>query len=128
MRRRLFLTTLVFFATSLVVPEIARGTPGIFQGRIYQPASSSVPQGWIFVLGRNHMLRKVEISQATVVYAESVPTGQRADHPHSALVDGTEVRITAEQDKSGEWRASRVEIIKLSRSRLRPTSHSATAG
>lgn len=122
MRRTVLLATIVFCLA--VLPEVAWATPGIFQGKIYQPTKESLPEGWIYVLGRNRMLRKVEISQATVVYADSVPTGQRADQPHSALVDGTEVRITAEQDKSGEWRASRVEIIKLSRSRLRPASHS----
>jgi hypothetical protein len=120
MRRSLLLTVGFLSLAALLLPDVTRATPGIFQGEIYEPAHEKVPQGWILVLGRNHMLRKVEISRATIVYANTIPARQRADPPHSALVDGTEVRITAEQDKSGEWRASRVEIIKLSRSRLHP--------
>ncbi len=125
MRPTLLIATIVFCLA--VLPDVAWTTPGIFQGRIYQPGKQSLPEGWIYVLGRNHMLRKVEISRATIEYADTVPAGERADQPPAALVDGTEVRVTAEQDKSGEWRASRVEIIKLSRSRLRPASHSAQA-
>ncbi len=121
MRRSLLLTIALLCLTAAVLPEITRATPGIFQGTIYQPGHSNLPQGWILVLGRNHLLRKVEISRATIVYADTVPADQRADRSPAALVDGTEVRVTAEQDKSGEWRASRVEIIRVSRSRLRPT-------
>ena len=29
------------------------------------------------------------------------------------LTAGLEIRITAEQDNAGEWRAKRVEILKL---------------
>ncbi len=120
MRRRLLLTIVLLCLAALLLPEITRATPGIFQGKICEPAHGHVPRGCIFVLGRNHMLRKVEISRATVAYADTIPPAQRADQPQAALVDGTEVRVTAEQDKSGEWHASRVEIVRLNRSRLRP--------
>ncbi len=124
MGRMLFLVFVTFCVAALLLPQVSRATPGIFQGKIVQPAHGNVPQGWIFVLSRNHMLRKVEISRTKVVYADTVPTAERVDQPQAALVDGTEVRVTAEQDKAGDWRASRLEIVSLSHSRLR----SAAAG
>ena len=102
-------------ALSLVVLSLSAfgGTPGIFQGKVYQDQKAN--SGWIYVQSRNGMLRKVEISRARVVYASSVAVADRATNPALDLVQGTEVRITAEQDGAGEWRASRVEIIKLER-------------
>lgn len=92
------------------------GTPGIFQGRIYQDERPT--PGWIYVQARNGMLRKVEISRARVTYASSVASADRATDPTQDLVHGAEVRVTAEQDAAGEWRASRVEIIKIQRHQL----------
>lgn len=57
------------------------------------------------------MLRKVEISRAKVVYEETVPKSKRENHPELSLKPGIEVRVTAEQDSGGEWRASEVEIV-----------------
>ncbi len=89
------------------------GTPGIFQGQVYRDQNSG--SGWIYVQGRNGMLRKVEVSRARVVYAPSVPVADRAKDPAQDLIPGAEVRVTAEQDGDGKWRASRVEILKISR-------------
>lgn len=58
------------------------------------------------------MARRVDVSRARVVYDESVPTATRLPKPEDALVAGAEVRVTAEQGSDGEWRASRVEILK----------------
>ncbi|HYY69753.1 MAG TPA: hypothetical protein VE734_08470 [Terriglobales bacterium] len=97
------------------------GTPGIFQGQVYRDQNTS--PGWIFVQGRNGMLRRVEVSRARVIYAASVPAADRAKNPTMDLVQGAEVRVTAEQDGTGEWRASRIEIVRLSRERSsRPRS------
>ena len=76
---------------------------------------------------RNGMLRKVEVSRARVAYAASVPVADRASDPKRDLIQGTEVQVTAEQDGNGEWRASRVEIIRIQRpsrppSRTQPDS------
>jgi len=89
------------------------GTPGIFQGQVYRDQKTA--PGWIYVQGRNSLLRKVEISRARVVYAASVPAAERAADPALDLTQGAEVRVTAEQDGAGEWRASRVEIIQIRR-------------
>jgi hypothetical protein len=102
----------VVILTSLaVVLALGAGTPGIFQGRIYEGRDAT--PGWIYVQGRNGMLRKVEISRARVIYAASVPSSNRAKDPKQDLAQGAEVRITAEQDGDGEWRASQVEILQI---------------
>jgi hypothetical protein len=89
------------------------GTPGIFQGQVYRDQNAGA--GWIYVQGRNEMLRKVEVSRARVIYGASVPAADRAPDPARDLVQGAEVRVTAEQDGAGEWRAIQVEIVKIPR-------------
>jgi len=87
---------------------------GTFRGKIADPpAIESAVKGWIFVEGRNQMLRRVEVAHAEIVYGEEIPTSnQRHNCNSDCLVKGQEVRITAHQDESGEWRAKRVEILK----------------
>src|SRR6478672_3050597 len=88
---------------------------GTFVGKIADPpASEPAVKGWIFVEGRNQMLRRVEVAHAEIVYGEEVPASSQRHHCNSdCLVKGQEVRITAHQDASGEWRAKRVEILKM---------------
>jgi hypothetical protein len=66
---------------------------------------------WIYVKGKNEVIRRVEISAAKVAYAESVPREQRKQPAAAGLQPGTEIRVTAAQDANGEWRASRIEIV-----------------
>jgi hypothetical protein len=55
----------------------------------------------------------VEVAHAEIVYGDEVPaSNQRHNCNSDCLVKGQEVRITAHQDESGEWRAKRVEILK----------------
>ena len=92
---------------------------GTFRGKITDPpASEPTVKGWIFVQGRNHMLRRVEVAHAEIVYGEEIPAGERHNCNVDCLRAGQEVRITAHQDSSGEWRAKRVEILKMNK----PTS------
>jgi hypothetical protein len=102
----------LFLVLGLSLAAVA-GTPGIFQGKVYQDGKPT--PGWIYVQGRNGMLRKVGVSGARVVYAASVPAADRASDPALDLVQGAEVLVTAKQDGAGEWRASRIEIIQIQR-------------
>jgi hypothetical protein len=88
---------------------------GTFRGKIADPPSNEpAVKGWIFVEGRNQMLRRVEVAHAEIVYGEEVPaSSQRHNCNSDCLTKGQEVRITAHQDASGEWRAKRVEILKI---------------
>jgi hypothetical protein len=67
---------------------------------------------WVYIAGRNGSLRRVEVSKAQVVYSQEVPTHRRQKIASQAVPSGTEVRITAEQDSHGDWRASEIEILK----------------
>jgi hypothetical protein len=78
--------------------------------------------GWIYVAGRNDTLRKVEVTRATVTYDETVPVRLRHKVPRQSLVEGAEIRVTAEPDKDGGWHATEIEIIHLSPQRRRPVA------
>ena len=99
----------------LLSSSVAFAVDGTFTGKIADPpASEPAVKGWIFVEGRNQMVRRVEVAHAEIVYGDEVPTSsQRHNCNSDCLVKGQEVRITAHQDASGEWRAKRVEILKV---------------
>jgi|SRR5579871_385781 len=86
-------------------------TEGTFEGRIVSaPEGAPVLQGWIYVQSGRRALRRVEVSQAAIAQLEG--GHERPCRRPECLVVGQEVRVTAEQDSSGEWRAKRVEILK----------------
>lgn len=87
-------------------------TPGSFRGYIVEGPKAKQSSGWIFVQGKNGMLRRVEIARADIHYDESFPENRRQDSPRGALKPGIEVRVTASQGKDGEWHASVIEIME----------------
>lgn len=103
-----------FFVTILGVVPLATAVDGTFEGRVVNaPPDAPLPKGWIYVEGRNHLLRRVEVAHATIVFSGQVPASQRRKCGPDCLEQGLEVRVTAEQDRNGEWRAKRVEILHL---------------
>ncbi|MGC2698344.1 MAG: hypothetical protein WA738_21360 [Candidatus Angelobacter sp.] len=87
---------------------------GTFRGKVVDPPGNQpASPGWIFVQGRNRMLRRVEVSHAAIVFGDEVPAHQRHKCNSDCLGAGQEVRVTARQDAAGEWRANRVEILRL---------------
>jgi membrane protein implicated in regulation of membrane protease activity len=103
----LALLAILFTAISLV------GISGSFRGKVVESEQSVVTPDWIYVQGRNGTVRRVGISHARISYDDSIPRADRRSNPQQSLVAGTEVRVTAEQGKDGEWRASKVEILTL---------------
>jgi hypothetical protein len=98
----------------LVAIPSASAADGTFSGKITDPPGSEpAVKGWIFVEGMNHMLRRVEVAHAAIVFGEEVPASQHRKCDSECLSPGQEVRITAQQDSAGEWRAKRVEILSL---------------
>ncbi len=91
---------------------VSAGTAGSFRGTIVDGPHSAAEKNWIYVQGRNGMARRVDISRAKVTYDRGVPEDTRLRRPEDALLAGAEVRVTAEQGSDGEWRASRIEILK----------------
>jgi hypothetical protein len=117
MRRRL----LLFLFPLLLVANhsVWAGTPGTFRGFIVAaPVSSDhsvepKQADWLYVEGRNHMVRRVALAHAQIIYAETVPAAERQKDPARSLIKGAEVRVTAEPDGDGEWQAQRIEILKI---------------
>ena len=91
---------------------VQAATPGSFRGTVVEGDQGSPKTGWLYVRGKNGSIRRVDISHASIGYDEEMPADQRKPEPRDLLLVGAEVRVTAEPDSEGEWRASRVEIIK----------------
>ena len=89
------------------------GPSGTFIGTLVSSSGSRTEALWIYVRGKNGVIRRVEISTAKVAYGEGVPREQRKQPAAAALEPGTEIRVTATQDAKGEWRASRIEITAV---------------
>jgi hypothetical protein len=97
----------------LALPSWAFAAEGMFQGKIVDPPGrKQAASGWIFVQGRNRMVRRVDVTRASIVAAPDVWLGLSKKCSPECLAIGQEVRVTAEQDGSGEWRAKRVEILR----------------
>ena len=104
----------------LWVLPLSAAISGTFRGIIVRAPEGEASHGWIYVQGRNGNLRRAEVSHATVIYASTVPQDLRKQVPARSLTAGAEVRVTASQDGEGEWRASRVEILRVRASHPRP--------
>ena len=110
-----FLLGTAVVALLLLVPLSGRAADGTFQGKVVEPpASEQAPEGWVFIQGGNHMLRRVDVSHAVVVLGPDIPSSQRARKcGWECLAPGQEIRVTAVQDAAGEWRAKRVVILRM---------------
>lgn len=101
------------FVLLLSSPPVS-AADGTFSGKVINPpANQPVAPGWIFVQGRNRMLRRVEVAHAEIVFGEEVPVHQRRKCNADCLSAGQDVRVTARQDSAGEWRAKKVEILHI---------------
>lgn len=89
--------------------SIYAGTSGEFRGTIVAGPEHS--DAWVYVLGRNHSIRRVYVSGARVRYDQDAPQAIRKNPIPKSLPVGTLVRVTAEQDAAGEWRATEIEIL-----------------
>lgn len=101
---------LLWAALLLAVPLMA-STAGEFRGTVVQGPEPS--DTWLYVEGHDHGIRRVDVSRAKIRYGDDVPAAQRKDPVPRAIPAGVQVRVTAEQDAAGEWRASEVEILGL---------------
>jgi hypothetical protein len=108
LRVRLAIATCLIFA---LLPALLSATTGSFRGVIVRGPDEN--PGWIWVKGANGMLRKVGVSGARVLYDNTVANIDRERQPELSMKSGTEVRVTANQDSDGEWRASKIEILRI---------------
>jgi len=102
----------VVLGSGLLTSEARAALPGTFRGEVVKPPQGERSFGLIYLMSLDGNVRRVIVTRAVVIYAESVPIGDRVKPARRALIPGAEVRVTALVDaKSGEWTASRVEVI-----------------
>jgi hypothetical protein len=92
----------------------ALAVDGTFQGKVVDPPEDAPHvEGWIFIQGHNNALRRVEITHAKIIYADEIPAQKRRKCDRDCVEPGQLVRVTAEQDSGGQWRAKEIEILRL---------------
>jgi hypothetical protein len=95
----------------LTLPALA-STPAHFRGKVIEfPHDKGAASGTIFVMGRNGALRKVQVGSAHVSYDEHIPAKFRHKMASQSLKHGAEVRVEAEENGHGLWRARSIEIL-----------------
>ncbi len=107
MLRRLALLIVV------AVAPVWAAVPAMFRGRVVELADQPAKRGLIYVLGKNGSLRKVQVGSAKVEYADELPAKFRRQNPADSLVHGSEVRVEAEENGAGLWRATSIEILRV---------------
>jgi hypothetical protein len=111
----IFLTSLLLGCVLLVCgAPSAFATLGVFQGKVVE-GSKREAGTYIYVQGRNGMLRRVNIRSARVRFAEAVAPREKVAKPSEYLLEGAEVLVSAEQNNAGEWQAKEITILRLPR-------------
>ena len=108
--RRLVLALLILSSTAF-----AGSITGVFQGTVVQ-ITASQPQAktrWMYVQGKNGIIRRANIAKANFDYDEEYPKAKRHKKPEESLKTAATVRVTAEQDitKGGDWQATKVSFV-----------------
>lgn len=85
---------------------------GSFRGKIVSAPEGQARAGWVFVQGPNGRLRLVDVRKAEFAFDEDFQAPADLNPSAKLLLQGAEVRVVGEQH-DGEWRAMRVEIIRL---------------
>jgi hypothetical protein len=109
--RRMGLFPLI--AIVLLASGLRAETQGTFRGEVIQPPRAERSSGMLYLKGRDGNVLRVVMERAEVVYDAAVGAGKRQQPARKALIPGTEIRVTAMvDDATGEWTASRVDVIE----------------
>jgi hypothetical protein len=107
--KRLGLHSLI--AVVLLASGLWAETPGSFRGEVVRTPRGESPE-LLYVMGRDNNVRRVVLAHAAIVDDATARGGVGGQGARKSLVPGTEVRVTALVDaESGDWTASRVEVI-----------------
>jgi len=102
----------VMLVSGAFISEVRAETQGTFRGEVVAGPRGERATGLLYLKGRDGNVRRVVVVRAAIVYDAAVPAGEREKPARMALSPGAEVRVTALVDaNSGEWTASRVEVI-----------------
>jgi hypothetical protein len=106
------MVALLFLSSGGLVPEMNGQTQGTFRGEVVEAPRGERSAGLLYLRGRDGNVRRVVVVRAAIVYDPTVAAAQGQKSAKRTLAPGMEVRVTALVDaKSGEWTASRVEVI-----------------
>jgi hypothetical protein len=94
----------------LLAASLAFGTNGSFVGRVVKGPNTDASRNWLYVQSPHGSVRRVDVSAAKIGYAAGV---EKKDRAKDAVREGAQVRVTASQDGEGEWKATKVEIVRL---------------
>ena len=103
---------LYLIATVLAWSAAAFATIGSFRGKIVAAPAGQARQGWVFVQAPNGRMRLVDIRKAQFAFDEDLRVPADLNPSAKLLLEGAEIRVVGEQQE-GEWRAMRIEIIRL---------------
>jgi hypothetical protein len=92
---------------------MAFAASGTFRGTLVEDPATQDSRQWIYLQSPNGSIRRVEISTAQMVFGEDLNPSVRPAKASDALRKGAGLRVTASQDESGEWTATRVEIVQM---------------
>src|SRR5436305_12988318 len=90
----------------------AHATIGSFRGKIVSAPAGQAREGWVFVQGTNGSLRLVDVRKAEFAFDDDFRAPADVNPSAKLLLQGAEVRVLGEQ-RGGEWRAIRIEILHL---------------
>jgi hypothetical protein len=100
------------FCLLLVLSTFASARDGSFTGQVVNGPNLDANKKWVYVQSPKGAVRRVEISAAQVSYDPAVNAKDRQAKAADSVHEGAEVRVTASLDSEGEWKASRIEILK----------------
>src|SRR3954468_15269813 len=102
----------VLALTSFFSSVFAGSITGVFQGTVVQlpSAKSQTRTKWLYVQGKNGVIRRANIAKAVIGYDDDFPAKRRHKLASESLIKAAVVRVTAEQDEArdGEWQATNV--------------------
>ena len=99
--RRLRLLCLLS-VTAFVSPAFAGSITGVFQGTVVQlpSAKAQAKTKWLYVQGKNGVIRRANIAKAVIEYDDDFPAKHRHKLASESLIKAAVVRVTAEQDEA----------------------------
>lgn len=101
-----------FIALLLLSSGLWAQTEGTLLGDLIRAPEGKQAVESIYLQGHDGSVRCVIVAHAMITYDAGIASADQSQPARLALVPGTEVRVIAAMDaQSGEWTASRVEVI-----------------
>ena len=86
---------------------------GSFTGQVVNGPNLDADKKWVFIQGPRGPVRRVDINGAKISFGAEMKKQDKAMKPEDAIREGAELRVTASLDGEGEWKASKVEVVKV---------------